>query len=295
VKNFLAIAFFIAAGFAHAQDFGTPGTSWIYSDHESGGGHHSYPRSIFSVADTVLEGTFAHIVIGDCYCGNSPANILYGLNRRVYFYNYQPGQFCMLYDFNLNAGESFMLYPQGAVEDSFLVVVDSTGLDTVNGFLRKTQFIRAQPFPPHLAYQFSGKVIEGIGSTVCLYPQYGGCDPATMGLRCYQDSVIGFFDTHLAPSCDSVYVISIGIGEIETVIRTTVSPNPFSKRTAIDIDQALHGAGEFELADVTGRIVCKKTFSGNRITLERNNLMEGIYFYCLRVNGGMASGKLIID
>ena len=94
-------------------------------------------------------------------------NVIYELNRRVYFYNYQSSQFSLLYDFNLNAGESFMLYPQGALEDSFLVVVDSTGLDTINGFLRKTQFIHAQPFPPHIAYQFSGKVIEGIGSIGC--------------------------------------------------------------------------------------------------------------------------------
>jgi len=284
----------MSAGFSHAQDFAAPGSSWVYSDHELTG-NHSYPRGIVSVGDTVVNGQPVHIVIGDCFCGGGVANYIYELNRRVYFYNYQSGTFNLLYDFNLNAGESFMLYPQDAAEDSFYVVVDSTGLDTINGFLLKTQFVHVQAFPPHIAYEFHGKIIEGIGSTDCLYPQFGSCDPPTNGLRCYQDPVIGFYDTRLAPSCDTVYVISDGVDEPGYDVHATLSPNPFSENAVLSVRHPGTAGGTIDITDITGRIMREENFSGSNISIQRENLEEGVYFYYLRMGNASASGKFIID
>ena len=282
------------ASLVKAQDFASPGTSWIYSDHEIAG-NHSYPRGIVSIADTVVNGQPAHIVIGDCLCGGGQTNYLYELNRRVYFFNFQTSQFNILYDFNLNAGDYYMLYPQGIVSDSFYVMIDSTGTDTINGFLRKTQYVHVQPFFPQIPYAFSGKIIEGIGSEFCLYPQYGFCDPPTSGLRCYQDSILGFYDTHLAPACDSIYVINIGIDEAAQEITAAVSPNPFSQGTEITIHSPANIEGTITVTDPAGRRVFAEAFSGNKIRLDGSRLDAGIYFFNLQMGDSYSAGKFIKD
>jgi len=275
----------------NAQDFALPGTTWTYSDLENGG-HHSYPRAIYSLADSTINGQLTHLVIGNCVCGGATANYLYGINRRVYIYNLQLNQFTILYDFNLNAGEHYICYPQNAT-DSFYVVVDSTGMDTINGQLRKTQFVHTQSITG-ASFDFSGKIIEGIGSTNCLYPKYI-CTPTTDGLRCYQDGTLGFYDTHLAPSCDTVYVTFDDVGEIESTLLVRVAPNPFSERTTLQIDKNNMAEGTIDITDITGRIIREEKFIGSSIVIERNNLESGIYYYILTLKESKATGKLIID
>jgi len=277
----------------NAQDFAAPGTTWTFSDPEATG-YHSYPRAIYSVADTVVNGHPSHLVIGNCMCGGATGNYLYELNRRVYIFNIMLGQFTLLYDFNLNAGEHYIFHPENPA-DSFYVVVDSTGMDTINGQLRKTQFVHTQDISQSVHYDFYGKIIEGIGSTGCLYPQFGGCDPGTYGLRCYQDAILGFYDTHLAPTCDTVYLTFDKVEEIKRMLLVRVAPNPFSERTTLQFDINNMAQGTIAISDITGRIVKEESFWGNSIVIERSNLESGIYYYILTLQEAKATGKLIID
>ena len=290
----LALIFFLFAGVnVYAQNFASVGTIWTYSDHESQG-HHSYPRAIISVADTVLIGQPAHVVAGNCKCSGSPANYLYELNRRVYMYHLQLARFTLLYDFNLNAGEHYIYHPQYAA-DSFYVVVDSTGMDTINGQLRKTQFVHSQYISASIIYEFTGKIIEGIGNTVCLYPQVNTCDAATDGLRCFQDAILGLYDTHLAPSCDTVYLTFDKVEEIKRMLTVRVAPNPFSEKTTLQFDINNIAEGTIAISDITGRIVREEKFFGNSIVIERSYLESGIYYYLLTLKESRATGKLIVE
>jgi hypothetical protein len=293
LKKLVFISILFAALKMNAQDFAAPGTTWTFSDHENAG-YHSYPRGIFSVADSVIDGHNSHLVIGNCQCGGSTANYLYELNHRVYMYHLQLSKFTLLYDFNLNAGENYIFHPQNAA-DSFYVVVDSIGMDTINGFYRKTQYVHVQDISQTLTYSFPGKIIEGIGSTGCLYPQIASCDPPTYGLRCFEDGFLGFYDTHLAPSCDSVYLTFDKVEEIKSTLLVRVAPNPFSERTTIQFDRQNIAEGNVTISDITGRIVKEEEFFGNSVVIERSSLESGVYYYILTLKESTATGKLIID
>ena len=277
----------------NAQTFAAVGTTWTYSDHENAG-YYSYPRAIFSVADSVIEGHTTHLVLGNCQCGGFTANYLYELNHRVYMYHLQLSKFTLLYDFNLNAGGNFIFHPQNAA-DSFYVVVDSTGMDTINGQFRKTQFVHVQNISQTIPYDFPGKIIEGIGSTGCLYPQIASCTPLTEGLRCFEDVFLGFYDTHLAPSCDTVYLTFDKVEEVKSMLMVRVAPNPFSERTTIQFDRNNIAGGNISISDITGRIVKEEKFFGNSVVIERSSLESGVYYYILTLNDSAATGKLIID
>ena len=293
MKKFVLIFFVIARVSLHAQDFASVGTTWTYSDHEIGG-HHSYPRAIFSIADTVVNGHPSHLVIGNCMCSGATGNYLYELNRRVYMYHLQLGRFTLLYDFNLNSGEHYIFHPQNAA-DSFYVVVDSISMDTINGNLRKSQFVHSQYISGQLSYLFNVKIIEGIGSTGCLYPQIASCNPATDGLRCFQDNILGFYDTHLAPACDTVYLTFDKVEEINRMMLVRVAPNPFSEKTTLKFDRNNIAEGSIAISDFTGRIVREEKFVGNSIVIERKDLESGVYYYVLSLKESKATGKLIID
>ena len=293
VKNFLLNIFLFASVNLYAQDYASVGTMWIYSDHESQG-NHSYPRAFYSVADTVISGQPSHLVMGNCKCSGSSVNYMYELNRRVYMYNLQLGRFTQLYDFNLNAGEHYTFHPQFAA-DSFYVVIDSTGMDTINGQLRKTQFVHSQYISAATIYAFTGKIIEGIGNLGCLYPQAASCDAATDGLRCYQDSALGLYDTHLAPPCDTIYIILDKVEEIKRMLLVRVAPNPFSEKTTLQFDINNIAEGTITISDITGRIVREEKFFGNSIVIERSYLESGIYYYLISLKESKATGKLIVD
>ncbi len=235
------------------------------------------------------------MIVGDCACGTGVTNYEYEINGKVYWYNNLLNGFTLLYDFNLNAGDSWNVLAQNTSGDSLTVRVDSIRMDTINGNLRKVQFVSTSAMFGN-AYIFPGPIVEGIGSKFCLYPQYAACDAPTAGLRCYQDSIVGFYDTHFAPACEEVFVDSgIGVREISTKVVAIISPNPFHEVSTLSLQYFSSQEGIFELVDVTGRIILTEKFSGNEIKIERNNLDEGIYFYRLKIEDSFSVGKLIVD
>lgn len=286
--------FLLLSSFGKAQDFASVGATWTYNDHELIG-NLNYPRTIFSIADTVVNGIPCHIVIGDCQCGTSATNYLYEINRRVYVYNNATSDFRLIYNFNLNEGDSWTVLAQNTVGDSITLRVDSVTFDTINGNIRKVQHISPSGVFGNV-YVFPGPIIEGIGSKSCLYPQAGFCDPPTDGLRCYQDSLIGFYSTHLAPTCDVIYADSgIGIRELENKIHVTLSPNPMHEACMLQIDDNGSALGVFRMTDLSGRVVREERMNGNKLVVHRNELEEGLYFYQILFEKQTAAGKIMID
>jgi hypothetical protein len=66
-------------------------------------------------------------------------------------------------------------------------------------------------------------------------------------------------------------------------IELSLSSNPITVQTIVDIKNvATNISGVFELTDVQGRKIMKRQFSGNQFTIERANMVAGLYF--LRVS-----------
>ncbi len=277
-----------------AQDFGSVETQWVYNDHENVN-HQNFPRSILSIEDTVVNGVPCHIVIGGCACGTAQTNFVYGINRRAYWYNYSLNAFTLLYNFNLDEGDTWTVIAQNTSSDSLKLRVDSVSFDTINGQYRKVQHVSTIAVYGN-AYTFDGPVIEGIGSTGCLYPQYAACDAPTAGLRCFEDSMLGFYDTHFAVSCEAIFTDSlISVNENEKKLLVRFAPNPLTERSVISLEDGFTASGTLQLIDVTGRIVEEKKFTGNQIVIERHHLDKGIYIYQMKTADAIASGKFIVD
>jgi len=85
----------------------------------------------------------------------------------------------------------------------------------------------------------------------------------------------------------------------ETSIATTsikVFPNPFEEEATVEIDGLDVQNGLFKVYDLQGRLLQTFDFSGNKFTVQREQLSSGMYFYQLesKTDGLLKSGKLVI-
>ena len=79
-------------------------------------------------------------------------------------------------------------------------------------------------------------------------------------------------------------------------ITIKVFPNPFNDIVSFDVN-GIDGAYDFEMIDVTGRVVKNKSLQGSgHFTLGRGQLANGVYFYRFIINNQVAgNGKLVIN
>ena len=89
----------------------------------------------------------------------------------------------------------------------------------------------------------------------------------------------------------------VGIEENNFLSSTTLSPNPFHETATLTINTNKFEDGTIEIKNILGAIVQPpKHFTGNKITLQRNNLPAGIYFYTITLKENiMLHGKSIVQ
>lgn len=81
-----------------------------------------------------------------------------------------------------------------------------------------------------------------------------------------------------------------------TEIKVTVQPNPFSDNTTLRFQNDSNEQHRLELTDMSGKQVrLIENIDGNEITINRNNLPQGIYMYRLTGEEKIASGKLVVQ
>ena len=172
------------------------GAVWYYSQLEyAPPWHHNYVK-IESIRDTVIQGHRSRILDR-----NGNEIIMRSDSGRVYLFDNDSLQFNQLYDFSANAGESWQAWCWN--KEYMTVYVDSVDTVTINGKQLRKQYISHEPGS---WFYFSGPVIENIGSIGYMFPQYGAADPPVGGpLRCYEDSVLGYFNTGIEEHCDTTY------------------------------------------------------------------------------------------
>ncbi|MCG3164513.1 MAG: hypothetical protein POELPBGB_00267 [Bacteroidia bacterium] len=249
MKRFLLPFIFLLPFLSNAQnDWAPVGAKWNFLEH-SFDGPEIRNRTIISIADTVIQGIDCRILSG--FSGCSPISVtnlfVYSEGQKVFYFNVDSQAFCLLYDFGLNPGESWTIYfnPQWSGEmDSLVLTVTDTSSIIVNGERLKVQMVDQSSFD----YYMSGEMIEKIGDTYFLFPQYGACDPPTGPLVCYQDSVLGLYETGEAPSCDYT---NVGINE-NKFPSLEIFPNPahdflYLKNTSQKLN--------YKILDYTGRVI----------------------------------------
>ena len=168
------------------------GTKWTYSFSNFGFLEPSY---LEIVNDTVIDGTQWFVIKGDPSCASTSGNypLIRESDSQCIIFNLETQKKSTLYDFGLQAGESYFI--EYGIMDSLKITIDSTSVLDINGQLYPVQYINQ--------VDFGIQVIGGVG-TRFLFQQGNICDPQTGPLRCFENSTI-FLDFDLDIECDAVY------------------------------------------------------------------------------------------
>src|SRR4030095_4300148 len=95
-----------------------------------------------------------------------------------------------------------------------------------------------------------------------------------------------------------VYVLPVGIAEINSDNGIKLYPNPFSQFTTMSFDNPSGDKYKLIITDIAGKIVTPEmNTNGNMFVIEKDKMSNGIYFYNLVncANNSFRSGKLIIE
>jgi hypothetical protein len=174
----------------------------------------------------------------------------------------------LLYDFNLQLGDTLpQTYLQnGWPQPSIVTQIDSIliGIQYHKSFL--LNFWTAEPFTKTL--------IEGVGSGGRLNSVYSFFEsgPKTV---CFNNNQIA--TPCIWGSC-SLYSNVISVNEIDPISKYKISPNPFSSQTVLETASQFHNA-TLTIYDSFGQTKkMTNNLSGQKITLNRDNLPSGLYF-----------------
>ncbi len=257
---------------------------------------------IESIGDTIIQGINASQLIFTydppdyqyCYGLNSTF-YMYADSNKVYLYNTHSEVFNLLYDFNANAGDSWYLklscdsaFFPWSQSDSMLVTVDSVSFKTVNGQQLKI-----------LHTNSLGSVIEQIGMVEGPFPLVFYCtglisEDCASTLRCYEDTIIGFYQSPDSIACDSIY--TVGINELSHDFKFSISPNPSSGSFNLIYFLPKNQDGLLQIVDITGKMIFEMRLP-QWSTLQNiylPNLAQGIYALKITSGGSSVVKKIVL-
>jgi hypothetical protein len=195
--------------------------------------------------------------------------------KRVY---YRPGtdsSEMLLYDFNINVGDTFktvkMLGSTFQTVSCYVSKVDSVRLE--NAEFRKSyslDWMKGDICLPHLW-------IEGIGGTA--YPDYilDRCEGGYEGLNCVFDKGNLIWHSQYTSDCR----LNIGIAPELTISAPCIFPNPANEY--LHINNIPSGKGfSYTISDCLGRMKLEGSISEPDQSVNLEGLNAGIYFLNLR-------------
>jgi hypothetical protein len=286
-KTTLYLLFFITLIKTNAQDFAPIGAEWYYSEGFAFTGDQNY-LYIVSEKDTTFQGKNCRKLVkeGNLSCSGRPqTEYIYFENNEVYFWTYGIDEFQKLYDFNASKDTSWKVRIndfEGSY-DTININIDSITLDVINGKELKVQYVTytVSDYKWDFNYSYQSKIIETIGDMTYLFNLYPliVCDVNySAGLRCYQDSELGFYTTGIADSCDYVYDWT-SIESAKSDFEINVMPNPTNG--IINIEIANKDFLDIELRDLSGRLF----YQGNiksKTSIDLSDFQNGLYILLIR-------------
>lgn len=190
----------------------------------------------------------------------------------------------LLFDYNLNANDTL----KGFIGAYCTTVVSSVDSVMINGHYRKRWNCNA-------CGNSNQYIIEGIGTSYGLTEIFVNNPVNPFGrLICSRENT----NIQYASGYNSLFgceLIYNGIDELNTDNNFKVFPNPFSSSLNFESDKTLTNA-YITVYNIHGQNVKQiKNISGRSITLHRDNLPDGLYFFCLMQDHKVIfSEKLII-
>jgi len=228
-------------------------------------------------------------------CTPDTSYIVMESNDSVYYYLPNTNHFVMLYNYNAAVGDTHTIYGEdiNGLDTSMQMVVSATGTITINGILKRTYDLSyTVPFGDY--FDFQGRVIEDIGHSFFLFPQWGFCDPSIHSLRCYEDSLLGFYQVNQNIACDSIIWLA---SNDQNGNEIHIFPNPFNTSFYITATGYVSNPISFVVYDAMGKAVWnileQKNSAYFKKEIDTELWAKGIYLLVLESEGRRYIEKIV--
>jgi len=204
--------------------------------------------------------------------------------RRVYFFNLSYSSEIILYDFNLQYGDT--------ISDSVFVGIGGT-VTSVDSILVGNNYRKRFKIGA-----FKGHIIEGIGSAYGLLNTMAWYIEQGSGLYCFNQDNFTYYNQDSigsnSPFTDSSFddcSLASGIKEIKNNVTLKIFPNPANN--ILYIHQTSDSDYQLIITDIIGTIMYNKTLNliDNSVTIA--SWSDGMYFYEFKNKNGSSTGKFI--
>ncbi|MEQ1734769.1 MAG: T9SS type A sorting domain-containing protein, partial [Bacteroidia bacterium] len=212
------------------------------------------------------------------YINNVPDLYLRSLNKKMYVRLKNDTIEKLVYDFNLNIGDTLPITYRNYTKDKIVSAIDS--FYTTYGYRKRFSISNSNEY-----------LIEGVGNTHGLLSYFGVLLDAIVSLNCYSLN-----DTNYYPITGGTCISPAGFNA-KTANKTsvTISPNPFITTATVAFTN-LHSNATLYIYNTLGQQVQQQTIvPTSTLQLERNTLPAGLYYYALaQPNNTNVVGKFVI-
>lgn len=308
-KLLLAFGTLLLAQLCIAQNWAPIGATWYYSEGFFSWNEYDEDYINFeSVSDTLIEGKSCRKITKrhKPACNDRPwVEYMYSENGKVYFFDPNFNDFQIIYDFSAEQYDSWtILVNDDAMRsvDTLNIIVDSTEMIDINGFNLKQLYVTYQFIYDYfnegdidtLSYQ--SRIIEQIGDINYMFnyaPAWSfACDGNFYkGIRCYEDTIIGLYETGIADSCDYRHPFTDNIEEVENGdVIIKLFPNPTNRYISINSEKTID-IERIQLFTLSGK---EMKIQINQSKIDLGYIPEGIYILKMYLNNNQIINRKII-
>lgn len=184
-------------------------------------------------------------------------------DKRMYFRNALNGNDVLLFDFNLEIGDS--IYGTALMPFDTLIVVAIDSFPVPGGYWKRFEVD---------GNDYTDYFLEGIGSSVGLYQSTMQPYNISTKLKCYAQMGEKYYPDQTVSNC----VFYLDLPEDNLV--QSIYPNPFDERFYVELKQ--HFEAEIVLNDMAGFEKHRESFAGKKLEIQTETLAVGTYIIEIR-------------
>ena len=283
MKILVIIQLILVPVLGFTQEWSPIGAEWYYDITYAWSGDINYHR-IYCDSIHEINGTDCkRVVIDYRACNNYYNENLYTYENEdtIFFYNFDIDSFQILYDFNAQPGDEWVMYIKNEFTFQKIIAhVDSISTIDINSYNLPVLYMTYTYYHDvgnglELLYNYNSTIIKNLGDLYFLiniiHPGNIVCDKDKIfNLRCYQDPEIGFYSTGHRDSCDYTYKWT-NIEEYP-ISSLRIYPNPVADYLYLKNDSGSNF--RYYLYDTNGQLMLR----GVNTRIDLRFLHSGLYF-----------------
>jgi hypothetical protein len=238
--------------------------------------------------DTLINSISSRMVIvnGETYNGNilnTDTVFVYENNNKVYYWNNT--EFKLMYDFNLNVGDTINIEIINNCDSVSPIIIDSVNIVNIDGIDLRKQFISFTGYSSGDSIISNYEILEFVGyeqnfifAPSCIYSEAF----VYTGLRCFSNENFNYKSLWWQEHYDSIacdeLINETYINEIDKSGIINIFPNPAKDNLQITINNTKSNKITVFVYDIFGQEVSSTLLFDNKATIDVSHLQSGVYF-----------------